>query len=203
MALADLLSPWAGITYRHVPSRAEANVLDFRFAGTGADNRWNEPGLPTLYLAGDERVAVAEWGRHLTIQRNPALAPLVQERRLFRLSIALNQVLDLRRVETWNALSLTDAPQCFLDIEVARATALFIRRTTPRPSDHRAVSGISRRSRPLDTGRLPRQMRGRSILDRPGRTLRSPQVRLISSYGIRVNNCYAASAPPWTEVRAE
>jgi RES domain-containing protein len=130
VGLADLLAPWNGSAYRHITSRAEANVLDFRFAGTGADNRWNEPGLPTLYLAGDERVAVAEWGRHLTMQRNSALAPLVQERRLFRLGIALDHVLELRRVETWNALSLTDTPHCFLDVEVARATALFIRRTT-------------------------------------------------------------------------
>ena len=64
MHLSAHLAGWSGDAYRHIPKTSPFDVLDFRFAGLGADNRWNTPGQPTLYLAGDEGVLIAEWGRH-------------------------------------------------------------------------------------------------------------------------------------------
>jgi hypothetical protein len=39
-------------------------------------------------------------------------------------------VIDLRQAPVWDELSLGNAPHCFLEIDVARATAGFIRKTT-------------------------------------------------------------------------
>ena len=47
-----------------------------------------------------------------------------------RFRVELQHTLDLRRPEVWRALSLEQAPQCFLDKPLARATADFVRRTT-------------------------------------------------------------------------
>jgi RES domain-containing protein len=130
MALSAHLKSWSGVGLRHLPAGARYDVLDFRFAGRGADNRWNDPGDPTLYLAGDQGVLIAEWGRHFAINRDPLLKPLARERRVFRLDLALDQVIDLRTAPVWDELSLGNAPHCFLQLEVARATARFIRATT-------------------------------------------------------------------------
>jgi RES domain-containing protein len=105
-------------------------VLDFRFAGRGADNRWNDEGVPTLYLAGDEGVLIAEWGGNFATIRTPQLDRRAVERSVFRLELAFDNVLDLRRGEVCQALSLLDAPACFMNIAVARATAQFVRTTT-------------------------------------------------------------------------
>jgi len=58
--LDDLVAPWSGDALRHIPAGSPFDVLDFRFAGLGAENRWNDPGQPTLYLAGDAGVAEIE-----------------------------------------------------------------------------------------------------------------------------------------------
>jgi hypothetical protein len=52
------------------------------------------------------------------------------ERSVFHLELSLDHVLDVRSDDVWNALSLDNAPSCFTDIQVARATANFVRRTT-------------------------------------------------------------------------
>lgn len=115
---------------RHVPAGSPFGVLDFRFAGQSADNRWNEQGSPTLYLAGDEGVLIAEWGRHFAVQRAPGLQQVAVERRVYRLELALDHVLDLRSNAICAELSLLNAPHCFADHRVARATAQFVRTTT-------------------------------------------------------------------------
>ena len=85
-----------------------AHVL---FAGRSADNRWNEQGSPTLYLAGDEGVLIAEWGRHFTLQRAPALQQFSVERSVYRLELSLDQVLDVRSNAVGAELSLPNAPR--------------------------------------------------------------------------------------------
>lgn len=125
-----LIRPWLGFGVRHIPDRP-FDVYDFSRAGLATDNRWNMPGEPTLYLARDRDVALAEWARHLDVDRAAALAPLTRRRKVYRFEIVLEQVLDLCDPALWQALSLTDAPEIFLDKAVARATAQFIRRTTP------------------------------------------------------------------------
>ncbi len=130
MALAGHLKSWSGAAFRHIPAGSPYDVLDFRFAGRGAENRWNAPGDPTLYLAGDEGVLIAEWGRHFAANRTPQLRQMTVERSVFRLELSLDFVLDVRSEEVGNALSLDNAPSCFADVQVARATANFVRRTT-------------------------------------------------------------------------
>lgn len=130
MSLDDRLTPWSGVAFRHIKTGASYNVLDFRYAGRGADNRWNEPGEATLYLAGDVGVAIAEFGRHFATNLAPALIPATASRTVYRLEVAVERLFDLRDPALWHDLSLTNAPHCFLDREIARATARFLRRTT-------------------------------------------------------------------------
>jgi RES domain-containing protein len=130
VAIDDLLAAWAGTAYRHIPAGSPFDVLDLRLAGRGRDNRWNDEGDRTLYLAGDQGVAVAEFGRHLQSDRSPDRRLVSQARQIFRLSVVLERVLDLRDPPVHDALSLVDAPRCFLDKGLARATARYIRRAT-------------------------------------------------------------------------
>lgn len=130
MTLAPYLAPWSGSALRHIPAGSPYGVLDFRFAGRGADNRWNDEGVPTLYLAGDEGVLIAEWGRNFATIRTPQLEQRTVERSVFRLELGFDDVLDLRRAEVCQALSLMDAPACFMNLAVARATTQFVRTTT-------------------------------------------------------------------------
>ena len=130
MPLHGRLKSWSGAALRHIPAGSPYDVLDFRFAGRGADNRWNEPGSPTLYLAGDEGVLIAEWGRHFAVNRTAQLRQMTAARSTFSLELSLDSVLDVRNEDVCNALSLDNAPYCFADIHVARATAHFVRGTT-------------------------------------------------------------------------
>ena len=130
MGLSTHLDRWRGDAYRHIPAGSQIDVLDFRYAGRSTENRWNEPGHPTLYLAGDEGVLIAEWGRHVAVNRSPALQNLTVERAVYRLTLEIDHLLDLRNPEVWTLLSLTGAPTCFTSTGVARATAHFIRGTT-------------------------------------------------------------------------
>lgn len=130
MALEAHLRPWAGAAYRHLPARTPFDPLDFSRVGRSPTNRWNNPGEPTLYVAGDEGVLAAEWGRYLVGELTGDLAAAMVERVVYRLAIALAAVLDLRDPAVLAALSIQGAPACFLDRAVARAAATFVRRTT-------------------------------------------------------------------------
>lgn len=130
MALSDHLQPWSGLAWRHIPADSPYDVLDFRFAGRSAENRWNEQGAPTLYLAGDEGVLVAEWGRHFQTDRSARLQQTTVERSTYSLEVTIDHVLDLRSAKICHALSLDNAPHCFADFGIARATANFVRSTT-------------------------------------------------------------------------
>jgi len=125
----EFIQPWSGQAVRHIP-QGPHDVYDFSRAGLAADNRWNRQGDPTLYLACDRSVALAEWARHLREERSPLLAQYAKKRTVYRFRVELQHTLDLRRPEVWQALSLAQAPQCFLDKHLARATADFVRRTT-------------------------------------------------------------------------
>jgi hypothetical protein len=83
--LDEFLRPWSGVAYRHIPAGSSFDVLDFRFAGRGHDNRWNDPGDRTLYLAGDHGVIVAEFARHLRLDRGNDARIVTQVRQIYRL----------------------------------------------------------------------------------------------------------------------
>jgi RES domain-containing protein len=116
---------------RHIPAGSPFGVLDTRFAGRTGDNRWNAAGDPTLYLAADRAVALAEFARHLRERQDATLGPFVIERAVYQLKLELQAVLDLREAAVRSALGLHGGVRRFLDVEVARATASFVRRTTP------------------------------------------------------------------------
>lgn len=126
MALPDLAGPWTGEAYRHIPAGSSYDILDFRFAGL-TENRWNYRDQPTLYVASDLAVALAEMARHLDNIAGPGLEPVLRARELYRLTLKLERVLDLRSADVHAALSLAGAPHCFLEKEVARATAHYVR----------------------------------------------------------------------------
>lgn len=133
MPLDRRLEPWSGAGYRHLPAFVPADkALDFSRAGLSSTNRWNVAGEPTLYIAGDIGLAIAEWGRHFAENRNeaPGLIHDTVERTVYRLDLTLAQVLDLRAPDLWADLMLARAPHCFLDRAIARATAQFIRYTS-------------------------------------------------------------------------
>ncbi len=132
MALHSRIVPWSGTAYRHLPQTVtkQTDVLNFSYAGRASDNRWNVKGQPTLYLAGDMGVALAEWSRHFVENTNPALATIPVKRTVWQLTLNIPRVLDVRDSAVWTDLSLTDAPHCFLDLAVAQTVGGYVRRIT-------------------------------------------------------------------------
>ncbi len=128
--LAAFLHAWGGTAIRHVPAGSQFDVLDIRFAGLAADNRWNETGEPTFYLAGDLGVALAEHARHLREDVGMAGTPPVRERAVYEIEVRLEALLDLRDPRVRSAIGLHGGTRRFLDRRVARATARFLRLTT-------------------------------------------------------------------------
>ncbi len=137
MTFDAFLKPWTGLACRHISDGAAYDILDFRLAGRNRENRWNVYDEPTLYLASDHRVAIAEFARHFHEELSPPegrserVVRRAVARRLYDLNVQVEQALDLRDLALCAALSLNNAPYCFLDREVARATAQFLRRMTP------------------------------------------------------------------------
>jgi RES domain-containing protein len=109
---------WEGEAVRHIPKLAQYDIYDFSYAGRSAENRWNVRGEPTLYLAKGKNFALGEYARQ------------IQERAVYRFGVRLERVVNLCNLEVWRELSLTNAPDCFKNRDVARACANFIRHTT-------------------------------------------------------------------------
>jgi RES domain-containing protein len=124
-----LPSPWIGTAYRHIGGSSARDILDFRYAGAFARNRWNMPGEPTLYLAGDPGVLVAEWGRQIRESFSDDEADQTIERTVYRLKIRLKHVFDLRQPDVSNAFGVSDVGRKFADRAVARSVASRIRNT--------------------------------------------------------------------------
>jgi RES domain-containing protein len=132
MALQSYIQPWSGLAVRHIPQLAvqRYDIYDFSYAGRSAENRWNRQGQTTLYLAKEKNVALAEYARHLKIDRSAALISQVQERAVYQFDVRLNAAIDFCRPEVWQELSLSNAPECFKDKNLSRSCADFIRYTT-------------------------------------------------------------------------
>jgi RES domain-containing protein len=129
--LKSFLGPFSGYGVRHIPAGSGRNPLDFRYSARAADNRWNTQGQPTFYLASEQDVAVAEFGRHLTVNRSASLGEQTRARQIYRIQVTLEHVIDLRQPGIWELLSLENAPFCFLKMEQARAVAQLVRAVTP------------------------------------------------------------------------
>lgn len=124
-SLADLVRPWEGSAYRHIPADAGLDVRDLRFAGRRSDGRWHWRGQPTLYLASDAGVAIAEFARHLALDRGGGVLPA--RRAVYQLGVRLDRTIDLRDAAVLELIGRDDAPRCWLDPRIARAVATFFR----------------------------------------------------------------------------
>ena len=131
MTFDGLLQSWSGDAFRHIPAGSPYDVLDFRFAGRAADDRWNRQSDPTLYLTSDHGVVLAEFARQLKETRAPGASSGATTREIFRLRVAVDHLLDLRNREVCQRLPIQDAPLCFLDKKLSRAVAELLRRATP------------------------------------------------------------------------
>jgi RES domain-containing protein len=130
VSIQSYIQPWQGEAVRHIPKLAQYNIYDFSYAGRSAENRWNQQGEPTLYLAKGKNVALGEYARHFQIDRTFKLAQQIQERAVYRFDVRLEHVVNLCKPAVWQELSLTNAPDCFKNRDIARACANFIRYTT-------------------------------------------------------------------------
>jgi RES domain-containing protein len=132
MSLQSYIQPWSGYAVRHIPDTPGKtyNIYDFSYCGKSNENRWNVAGESTLYLAKEKDVALAEYARHFQVDRTPGLAAKTYRRKVYRFQVELESILDLRDANVWTELSLVNAPDCFKDKVIARATAHFIRNTT-------------------------------------------------------------------------
>lgn len=124
-----LARPWIGTAFRHIPARGERDVLDFHYAGRQPDNRWNVPPEPTLYLAGDPGILIAEWGRHFPSVFDDDLLRTTIERSVFRLSLRLERVVDLRDPATIAGRIPDVSPAWLTDRHLARLVARSYRAT--------------------------------------------------------------------------
>jgi RES domain len=85
-ANADDLTSYAGPGFCHVPADQPLDIERLAQADED-DDRWNEPGEPTIYLALDLPLALAEYARH---------AGTDDARDLIRFDVRLDGVADLR-----------------------------------------------------------------------------------------------------------
>lgn len=125
VSLADHVRPWSGSAYRHIPADAGYDIRDLRFAGRRSSGRWHWQGQPTLYLASDAGVAIGEFARHLAVDRGGIAA--TTRRTVYELGVRLGRVVDLRDPEVLRLIGRDDAPECWLDMRIARAVGTFFR----------------------------------------------------------------------------
>jgi RES domain-containing protein len=103
------LVSFAGEAFRSVPAD-EPFELDSLVSRDGENDRWNRPGEPTIYLALDAGVALAETGRHLSGSAGTAGC-----QRLVRLWVRTDGLVDLRDAATRRSLGIEGGPAAFLD----------------------------------------------------------------------------------------
>jgi RES domain-containing protein len=87
---------------------------------TTEGNRWNTPGIPTIYFAGDPGLALVEGGRHL--RDTTEIEPKV----VWAARVETDGMLDMTHPEAWATLELTDA-YWFLDRDRCRLIATELR----------------------------------------------------------------------------
>jgi RES domain-containing protein len=126
VSIRSFVKPWSGRAVRHVSEGYD--IYDFSHCDKSKENRWNIAGQSTLYVAKSEQVAMAEYGRHFRMERQPNIGEGIRPRIFYRFQVELDSLLDLRDPELWPILYLDNAPHCFQDKETARAIAYFIRK---------------------------------------------------------------------------
>ena len=94
-------------------------TLDVASLPTTDANRWSRPGEPTIYLAGDPGVALAELGRHWAEQEGKIA--------VWSGDLSLGAAADLRDPRVCAALDLPDDPTWVVDDERCRSVASRLR----------------------------------------------------------------------------
>jgi RES domain-containing protein len=110
------LRPWSGEAFCTGPRDQQ---LDVALLVTRDGNRWSANDEPTVYLAGDPGVAIAELGRHWGERDGPTAVWSVR----FDLAAAV----DLREPAAQRSLGLPDHPGWILDVDGCRAVAAALR----------------------------------------------------------------------------
>lgn len=116
-ALSGRVRSFDGPAYLHLPLDAR-DPVDFT-ALHDEENRWNGRGEPTLYLACDPGVALAEFARHCPPDAGTT------RRRLFRFDLHLERLVDLVAPPEFGSGRFE--PGCWLDRNAARRTAAMAR----------------------------------------------------------------------------
>lgn len=125
--LSQLVRPWSGTAYRHIPADRGYDVRDLRYARRRGSGRWHWEGQPTLYLASSPTVAISEFARHLAVDRDGSLRPA--RRTVYELGVRVERAIDLRDPAVLRLIGRDDAPECWLDVRIARAVGTFFRDT--------------------------------------------------------------------------
>ena len=112
----DRLTPLSFVAWSTAPAMSAPDVHSLV---TVDGNRWSVADQPTLYLASDEAVAIAEAGRHWS-ERSGPLA-------MCRATVTLDAVADLRRRDRWSSLLIPADPCWLLDRERCRGIAARLR----------------------------------------------------------------------------
>jgi RES domain-containing protein len=134
------------------PAETSLRVTDL---GTDEGHRWSEDGQPTLYVAGDEGVVLAELGRHWSDEPGSV--------GIWKLELHLECVLDLRRADVRAILGGPSEPRDWLAVDHCRAAVRQVRDAgsfdgivvpsvafLDDPSRWNAVVFLERLRRPLD-----------------------------------------------------
>jgi hypothetical protein len=108
MSLQDYLKSWSGYAVRHIPDNPSRpyDIYDFTYCGKSEENRWNVAGEPTLYLAKEKDVALAECARHFQINRTPSLATKTYRRLVYRFQVNLDRVTRSPGSQSWKTMEM-------------------------------------------------------------------------------------------------
>ena len=117
MTQPPTLVGFSGASFRASPGdqpfEVEAIVSD-----DGDGDRWNRPGEPTIYLALDPGVALAEAGRHMNDEEGTHGCQL-----LVSLEVRVDGLVDLRDATVRRDLGIEGGPAAFLDRQRSREVA--------------------------------------------------------------------------------
>ncbi len=126
MALRELVGPWTGVAYRHIPAGVSRSALDDSYLGRSSGNRWNEAGTPTYYFASDIAVVLAEYARHMATEVSDGV-PERLARSLWKVEVRLERTLDLRHPRTIDAMGSGPIEDWIFDSRTTQATANYLR----------------------------------------------------------------------------
>lgn len=125
MSLRRFLAPWTGDLLRHRPRGSTRSVVDDRYLGQSATNRWSALGVRAYDFARDPGVVAAEHARHLAAEL-PTGATERIAREVFQLHASLDRVLDLTDPRVIEAMGAEALERWILDIRRTQAASSYL-----------------------------------------------------------------------------